>query len=76
MYYNSKISFSLIFPESYPIDAPKVKCLNKIFHPNINYNGNVCLPLVREDWSPTVSLSSIVYGLIFILTYPNCDDAL
>jgi len=34
------------------------------------------LPLIREDYSPTVSLMSIVCGLIFILTYPNADDAL
>ena len=75
-YFTSKVSFTLTFPESYPIDPPKLKCINKIFHPNINYNGSVCLPLVREDWSPTVSLSSIIYGLIFILTYPEGDDAL
>lgn len=55
---------------------PKLKCLHRIYHPNINYNGNVCLPLVREDWSPTVSLFSIVCGLIYILSYPDGEDAL
>ena len=38
------------------MDPPKLKCINKIYHPNINFNGSVCLPLVREDWSPTVTL--------------------
>lgn len=75
-YNHTKIKFSLSFPDTYPIDPPKLKCLNKIYHPNINYNGSVCLPLVREDWSPTVSLQQIVYGLTFLMMYPNGDDAL
>ena len=53
------------------MDPPKVMCLNRIYHPNINYKGNVCLPLVREDFIPTVTLTSIICGLIYILTYPN-----
>ena len=36
----------------------------------------MCLPLVREDYSPTVTLTMIMCGLIFILTYPNAEDAL
>lgn len=75
--YNHTVTrFSLEFPESYPIDPPKLKCLNRIYHPNISYSGSVCLPLVREDWQPTTSLDQIIYGLIFILSYPNADDAL
>ena len=60
----------------YPIDGPKLRCLNKLYHPNINFDGAVCLPLVREDYSPTVNLTMIICGLIFILSYPNGEDAL
>lgn len=76
MYSNCKVTFQLDFPDTYPMDPPKLLCLNKIYHPNINYKGGVCLPLVREDFSPTVSLTSIICGLIYILTYPNAEDAL
>jgi ubiquitin-conjugating enzyme E2 M len=58
------------------MDPPKLNCLNRIYHPNISYKGNVCLPLVREDFAPTVTLTSIICGLIYILTYPNAEDAL
>ena len=57
------------------MDGPKVRCLNKIYHPNINYEGAVCLPLVREDYNPTVNLTMVICGLIFIMTYPNGEDA-
>ncbi|KAG8497547.1 hypothetical protein CXB51_008886 [Gossypium anomalum] len=33
----------------YPHDAPKVKCIPKVYHPNIDYEGNVCLNTLRED---------------------------
>jgi ubiquitin-conjugating enzyme E2 M len=68
--------FQLTFPDTYPIDAPKVRCSSHIYHPNINYEGAVCLPLVREDYAPTVNLTMIICGLIFILTYPNGEDPL
>ena len=75
-YNNTKTKFLLVFPDTYPMEPPKLSCLNKIYHPNINYSGKVCLPLVREDWSPTVTLFSIICGLIYILQYPNYEDAL
>lgn len=76
IYFGCRVQFKLSFPDDYPISPPKLLCLNKIYHPNISYKGNVCLPLVREDYSPTVNLTSIICGLIFILSYPNAEDAL
>lgn len=58
------------------MDPPKLECQSKIYHPNITIKGKVCLPLVREDYSPTVTLTSIICGLIFVLTYPNAEDPL
>ena len=50
----------------YPYDAPKVKCRTKVYHPNIDLDGNVCLNILREDWKPVLSISSVVYGLQFL----------
>lgn len=76
-YYNhGSISFSLDFNEVYPIEPPKVTCLKKIFHPNIDLNGNVCLNILREDWSPALDLQSIIIGLLFLFLEPNPNDPL
>nr|ABV22329.1 ubiquitin-conjugating enzyme E2, catalytic (UBCc) domain [Noctiluca scintillans] len=60
----------------YPHEAPKVKCETKIYHPNIDLQGNVCLNILREDWKPVLSISSVVYGLLYLFLEPNPGDPL
>eukprot|EP01135_Chromosphaera_perkinsii_P010025 Nk52_evm60s1992 gene=Nk52_evmTU60s1992 len=60
----------------YPHDPPKVKCQEKIYHPNIDLEGNVCLNILREDWKPVLSINAIIYGLQFLFLEPNPDDPL
>ncbi|KUF85761.1 NEDD8-conjugating enzyme Ubc12 [Phytophthora nicotianae] len=60
----------------YPHDPPKVRCLTKIYHPNIDLDGNVCLNILREDWKPVLDINSVIYGLIYLFYEPNPDDPL
>lgn len=75
-YKGISICFEFNVPENYPVEPPKVKCLTEIFHPNIDLDGNVCLNILREDWRPVLSITSIIYGLQFLLLEPNTDDPL
>lgn len=40
--------------------------LLQVYHPNIDLEGNICLNILREDWKPVLSISSVVYGLQFL----------
>ncbi|TYZ67686.1 hypothetical protein PybrP1_006082 [[Pythium] brassicae (nom. inval.)] len=60
----------------YPHEPPKVRCLTKIYHPNIDLDGNVCLNILREDWKPVLDINSVIYGLIYLFYEPNPDDPL
>lgn len=51
---------------NYPHEPPKVKCETKVYHPNIDLEGNVCLNILREDWKPVLTINSIVYGLQYL----------
>jgi len=39
---------------------------HQVYHPNIDMEGNICLNILREDWKPVLSISSIIYGLQFL----------
>ena len=60
----------------YPHEPPKVHCDTKIFHPNINLEGNVCLNILRQDWKPVLDINAVIYGLIYLFYEPNPDDPL
>ncbi|KAM1047950.1 hypothetical protein ACFX13_027797 [Malus domestica] len=60
----------------YPHEAPKVKCKTKVYHPNIDLEGNVCLNILREDWKPVLNINTIIYGLYHLFTEPNYEDPL
>lgn len=75
-YHTGTFSFSVSVPEEYPHKPPKVKCNTLVYHPNIDLDGNVCLNILRQDWKPVLSLSSILYGLQLLFLEPNPDDPL
>eukprot|EP01083_Nonionella_stella_P075347 204813_1 len=68
--------FHFAIPDHYPHTPPKVTCRTKIYHPNINLEGNVCLNILREDWKPVLDINAVIYGLIYLFYEPNPDDPL
>eukprot|EP00246_Nothoceros_aenigmaticus_P011211 TRINITY_DN2978_c0_g1_i1.p1 TRINITY_DN2978_c0_g1~~TRINITY_DN2978_c0_g1_i1.p1 ORF type:complete len:185 (+),score=38.69 TRINITY_DN2978_c0_g1_i1:218-772(+) len=75
-YQGGTFVFSFNISQVYPHEAPKVKCKTKVYHPNIDLEGNVCLNILREDWKPVLSVNSIIYGLQYLFLDPNPDDPL
>jgi len=72
----AKYEFEFAIPDHYPHTPPKVTCTTKIYHPNINLEGNVCLNILREDWKPVLDINAVIYGLIYLFYEPNPDDPL
>jgi len=76
IYRGGKFIFQVMVPNSYPHEAPKVLCKTLVFHPNIDMEGHVCLNILREDWKPVLTISSVIMGLQFLMLEPNADDPL
>jgi len=76
MYKGGRFVFTFAINQNFPHDPPKVKCTQKIYHPNIDLEGNVCLNILREDWKPVLNLNAVIVGLQFLFLEPNASDPL
>ncbi|KAJ5197757.1 NEDD8 conjugating enzyme [Penicillium cinerascens] len=76
MYKGGVFNFSFSVNQNFPHDPPKVKCTQKIYHPNIDLEGNVCLNILREDWKPVLNLNAVIVGMQFLFLEPNASDPL
>ncbi|KAG5996425.1 hypothetical protein E4U52_006669 [Claviceps spartinae] len=76
MYRGGRFIFDFSASQNFPHEPPKVRCRQKIYHPNIDLEGNVCLNILREDWKPVVTLKFVLIGLQHIFLDPNAKDPL
>ncbi|KAL6537989.1 CAAX prenyl protease [Orobanche gracilis] len=53
-----------------------VQCKTKVYHSNIDLEGNVCLNTLCEDWKPVLKFGTTIYGLYHLFTEPNHEEPL
>ena len=45
--------------------------ISRIYHMNISEKGNVCIDILKNNWSPALSIFKVVLSLSSLLTDPN-----
>merc|ERR1712080_231737 len=64
------------FPVEYPFKPPKVKFTTKIYHMNINEDGGIFHNMLKEGWTPTITIHKVLQMLHGLFITPITDNPL
>jgi ubiquitin-protein ligase len=75
-YEDGKFKLDLIFKDDYPFVAPKVKFITPVYHCNIHNDGEICIDILKDNWSPAITAIQLMISLSSLLSDPNPRDPL
>ncbi len=75
-YERGVFQLELFLPADYPMAPPKVRFLTKIYHPNVDKLGRICLDILKDKWSPALQIRTVLLSIQALLSAPNPDDPL
>ena len=73
-YENGIFNLHILVPKNYPFEPPKVRFINRIYHCNVSSGGNICIDILKDEWSPALTLCKVIMSISSLLCECNPDD--
>jgi len=74
-YEGGTFEIDIVIPQQYPFEPPQMKFITKIWHPNISsQTGAICLDILKDQWSPALTIKTALLSLQALLCSPEPDD--
>jgi ubiquitin-conjugating enzyme E2 D/E len=75
-YYGGIFEVTILFSDEYPYKPPRIKFITPIYHCNINSKGEICLDILKNEWSPSYTIGKLLLSICSLLSEPNTNDPL
>lgn len=74
--YNLKaFNLRISFPGDYPLKPPTVTFTTRIYHPNVDSDGQICLPIISKDnWKPYFRAYQVLEALNVLVNTPDLEQ--
>ncbi|WVQ73193.1 hypothetical protein IAR50_002758 [Cryptococcus sp. DSM 104548] len=76
-YAQGRFNVNVDFSKDFPFKPPVIKFQTRVYHPNIDDDGSICIGLLKtEQWKPATKMEIVLSSVYNLLNEPNPDDPL